>query len=75
MGILPDSGGKARASVALAEIENRFGGSFTKGHLEFESHGTTLTWWKTTQWEPNGLVLNRIMKSDSPNGMWELLKK
>lgn len=73
--ILREFGGKARASRVMNEIERRIGDSFTQGDLAFEADGKTLAWWKTTQWERNRLVLKKIMKSDSPNGMWELVKR
>lgn len=73
--ILREFGGKARASRVMAEIERRLGDSFTQGDLAFETDGKTLAWWKSAQWERNRLVLKKIMKSDSQNGMWELVKR
>jgi len=65
-------GGKARVIDVLAEMERQLNGNLLPGDLELRKDGKTVGWRNTAQWERFIMVKEGILRSDSPNGIWEL---
>ncbi|MGD9975762.1 MAG: winged helix-turn-helix domain-containing protein [Desulfatirhabdiaceae bacterium] len=65
-------GGHARLSEIFDVMEKQFSGKLQPGDLELRQDGKTLVWKNNTQWERMLMIREGILKSDSPNGIWEL---
>lgn len=70
--VLQSFGGHAKVAKILGEVEERLRGKFLPGDLEVRQDGKTLAWRNNAQWERLRMVHDGILRSDSPNGVWEL---
>ncbi len=68
---LRSHGGRATRGEVLARIERRLRGQFTARDLETYS-GRDKVWWNRASVERQNMVRERILKNDSPIGIWEL---
>jgi len=69
---LKKSGGRARVADVMAEMELQLNGKLLPGDLELRKDGKTVGWRNTAQWERFIMVKEGILRSDSPDGIWEL---
>jgi hypothetical protein len=65
-------GGRARVSDVLEEIGRQLNGKLLPGDLELRKDGRTVGWHNSVQWERLRMVKDGILRSGSPNGVWEL---
>lgn len=70
--ILRKLGGRGKVSDILDEMEEALKGSFLPGDLEMRQDGKTIAWRNNAQWERLRMVHDGTLRSDSPNGIWEL---
>jgi len=71
---LREFGGRAHVRDIKAWIERRLKDSFLPGDLATRADGKTVVWWNNAQWQRLKMVYKGILRSDSPRGMWELVR-
>ncbi len=65
-------GGRGRVADVLNEMERHLNGQLQPGDFELRKDGKTVGWRNTAQWERLVMVKEGILRSDSPDGIWEL---
>nr|WP_321469284.1 hypothetical protein [uncultured Desulfobulbus sp.] len=70
--VLKSCGGRAKVAEVLDGVEERLKGKLLPGDLEVRQDGKTLAWRNNAQWERLRMVHDGVLRSDSPNGIWEL---
>jgi len=70
--VLKSSGGRAKVAEVLGGVGERLKGKLLPGDLEVRQDGKTLAWRNNAQWERLRMVHDGLLRSDSPNGIWEL---
>ncbi|EMG37154.1 Mrr N-terminal domain containing protein [Desulfocurvibacter africanus PCS] len=70
--VLKSNGGRAKVAEVLDRVGDRLKGKLMPGDLEVRQDGKTLAWRNNAQWERLRMVHDGILRSDSPNGIWEL---
>jgi hypothetical protein len=70
--VLKSNGGRAKVAEVLDGIGERLKGKLLPGDLEVRQDGKTLAWRNNAQWERLRMVHDGVLRSDSPNGTWEL---
>jgi len=70
--VLKTCGGRAKVAEVLDGIGERLKGKMLPGDLEVRQDGKTLAWRNNAQWERLRMVHDGVLRSDSPNGIWEL---
>jgi hypothetical protein len=70
--VLRTRSGRAKVAEVLDEVGERLQGKLLPGDLEVRQDGKTLAWRNNTQWERLRMVHDGVLRSDSPNGIWEL---
>lgn len=70
--VLKTSGGHAKVAEVLDGVGERLKGKLLPGDLEVRQDGKTLAWRNNAQWERLRMVHDGVLRSDSPNGIWEL---
>jgi hypothetical protein len=65
-------GGRARVSDILDEMGRQLAGKLLPGDLELRQDGKTIAWQNNAQWERFKMTKDGALRSDSPNGYWEL---
>lgn len=70
--VLKSSGGRAKVAEVLDGVGERLKGKLLPGDLEVRQDGKTLAWRNNAQWERLRMVHDGVLRSDSPNGIWEL---
>lgn len=70
--VLKSSGGRAKAAEVLDGVGERLNGKLLPGDLEVRQDGKTLVWRNNACWERSRMVRDGVLRSDSPNGIWEL---
>lgn len=70
--VLKSSGGRAKVAEVLNGVGERLKGKLLPGDLEVRQDGKTLAWRNNAQWERLRMVHDGLLRSDSPNGIWEL---
>lgn len=70
--VLITSGGRAKVAEVLDGVEERLKGKLLPGDLGVRQDGRTLVWRNNAQWERSRMVRDGVLRSDSPNGIWEL---
>jgi len=71
---LREFGGKAHVRDIKAWIEKRMKDSFLPGDLATRADGKTVVWWNNAQWQRQKMVYKGILRSDSPRGVWGLVR-
>lgn len=70
--VLKTHGGRAKVAEVLDGIGERLKGKMLPGDLEVRQDGKTLAWRNNAQWERLRMVHDGVLRSNSPNGIWEL---
>jgi chorismate mutase len=70
--VLKSRGGRAKVAEALEGVGERLKDKFLPGDLEVRQDGKTPAWRNNAQWERLRMVHDGVLRSDSPNGVWEL---
>jgi hypothetical protein len=65
-------GNRARVVDILDEMERQLTGKLLPGDLEVRHDGKTIVWRNNAQWERLRMTRDGTLRSDSPNGIWEL---
>jgi len=65
-------GGRARISEVIADLGVQLGGKFLPGDLVLRKDGRTIAWQNNAQWERLRMRHEGLLRSDSPQGIWEL---
>jgi hypothetical protein len=65
-------GNRARVVDVLDEMERQLAGKLLPGDLAVRQDGKTLVWRNNAQWERLRMTRDGTLRSDSPNGIWEL---
>lgn len=63
------------AGQVLDDIENDIGSKFNSIDREILKSGRDIRWKNTAQWERAVMVKGKLLRSDSPRGIWALTKK
>lgn len=70
---LVELGGRARIGDVLKRVEEKMRGTLNKlDYDSLRSSPDTPRWRNTAQWCRNSLVNEKLMKNDSPRGIWEV---
>ena len=70
--ILRKFGGRGKVADILDAMEETLQGSLLPADLEMRQDGKTIAWRNNAQWERLRMVHDGTLRSDSPNGIWEL---
>lgn len=70
--VLKSKSGRAKTAEILNEVGERLEGKLLPGDLQVRQDGKTPVWRNNTQWQRLQMVHDGILRSDSPNGIWEL---
>ncbi len=65
-------GGRARLSSIFEDVELQLKDQFLPADLDKVQNGKQPVWKNNLQWERLRMVKEGILRSDSPNGIWEL---
>ena len=65
-------GGRARAGDVLDEMEQQLADKLLPADLSVRQDGKTIIWKNNAQWERLRMTREGALRSDSPNGIWEL---
>ncbi|MDP2758921.1 MAG: hypothetical protein Q8O64_00755 [Sideroxyarcus sp.] len=65
-------GGRARMSEVLADLGGQLGGKLLPGDLVYRQDGKTIAWQNNACWERMYMRRDGVLRSDSPQGIWEL---
>ncbi len=65
-------GNRARVSDVFDEMERQLAGKLLPGDLSVRQDGKTIVWRNNAQWERLRMTRDGTLRSDSPNGIWEL---
>lgn len=65
-------GGRARVAEILEEMGKQLAGKLLPGDLEIRQDGKNIVWKNNAQWERLRMTRDGTLRSDSPNGIWEL---
>ncbi len=68
---LRQAGGAAPTSTVLEFIEARMNGKFSSGDFG-HTPGGALIWRNRAMWERKKMILDGLLKDDSPRGIWDL---
>jgi hypothetical protein len=68
-------GGRAQVADVLREVGRQLKGKLLSGDLEVRKDGKTIAWMNNAQWERLRMVREGVLRSDSPNGIWELAEE
>jgi hypothetical protein len=66
--------GVAKAADVLKRLEASIGGQLNSTDRQILSSGG-IRWQNTAQWERNAMVVEGLLKKNSPRGLWELTSK
>jgi hypothetical protein len=65
-------GNRARVIDVFDEMERQLAGKLLPGDLAVRRDGKTIVWRNNAQWERLRMTHDGTLRSDSPNGIWEL---
>ncbi|MFA0732613.1 MAG: hypothetical protein LKKZDAJK_000140 [Candidatus Fervidibacter sp.] len=72
---LAEMGGQGRAKEVLRRVFEMAKPSLSDKDLELVPSGTSKRWEKRANWERYQMVQEGLLRSDSPQGIWELSEK
>jgi len=72
---LIEMGGRGRVKDVLEKVEGKMKGRLTKADYESVPSGEERQWRNLARWERKNMVRKRLLKDNSPRGIWEITDK
>ncbi len=73
--VLVDMGGSGKMSNILSKVELIMKSKLSSVDYQVLESGGILRWYNTGQWARNDMRVDRLIRDDSPRGVWEITNK